>query len=110
MGSILIHNLFRTTDVDPNKVNNSSYLDLGPLCGHNNEQQSLVRTFKDGLLKPYIFSEIRVLGFPPDYCLLFFLFLYCSLLLLLSTFFLFILSYPGAISTEFRTHLRPNAC
>ncbi|KAK9319208.1 fatty acid oxygenase, partial [Lipomyces orientalis] len=65
MGTILIHDLFRTSDEDPNKVNNSSYLDLGPLYGHNNEQQSLVRTFKDGLLKPDTFSEIRVLGFPP---------------------------------------------
>ncbi|KAK9371618.1 heme peroxidase [Lipomyces chichibuensis] len=65
MGSILVHDLFRTSDEDPNKVNNSSYLDLGPLYGHNYKEQALVRTFKDGLLKPDTFSEIRVLGFPP---------------------------------------------
>ncbi|KAK9241972.1 heme peroxidase [Lipomyces tetrasporus] len=69
MGTILIHansyqDLFRTSDEDPSKVNNSSYLDLGPLYGHNYEEQALVRTFKDGFNKPVTFAEIRLLGFP----------------------------------------------
>ncbi|KAK9259808.1 Psi-producing oxygenase A [Lipomyces tetrasporus] len=68
MGTILIHansyqDLFRTSDEDPSKLNNSSYLD-GPLYGHNYEEQALVRTFKDGFNKPVTFAEIRLLGFP----------------------------------------------
>jgi hypothetical protein len=43
----------------------SSYLDLSPLYGNNQEQQNSVRTFKDGLLKPDCFYEPRLLGFPP---------------------------------------------
>lgn len=43
----------------------SSYLDLGPLYGNNQDEQNAVRTFKDGKLKPDCFSAKRVLGFPP---------------------------------------------
>ena len=43
----------------------SSYLDLAPLYGSNQEEQNTVRTFKDGLLKPDAFVESRILGFPP---------------------------------------------
>lgn len=57
--------IFRTSDMDPNRVENSSYLDLGPLYGNSEEQQKSVRTLKDGLLKPDAFAEIRLLGFPP---------------------------------------------
>ena len=57
--------LFRTSDTNPNRVQNSSYLDLGPLYGHNETQQAAVRTFKNGLLKPDTFSEARILGQPP---------------------------------------------
>ena len=57
--------VFRTNEHDDNKVDSSSYLDLGPLYGHNEEQQAAVRTFVDGKLKRDAFSEVRVLGFPP---------------------------------------------
>lgn len=53
-----------------NRLKNSSYLDLGPLYGHNQEQQNRVRTFKDGLLKDDTFSESRLLGQPPGVCAL----------------------------------------
>src|SRR5437763_1051904 len=43
----------------------SSYLDLAPLYGSSQAEQDLVRTFKDGKLKPDCFSEKRLLGFPP---------------------------------------------
>ncbi|KAE8387807.1 heme peroxidase [Aspergillus alliaceus] len=68
--TIIIHDLFRTDDVDMTKLKNSSYLDLGPLYGHNAEQQKLVRTFQDGLLKPDTFAEQRLLGQPPGVCAL----------------------------------------
>jgi hypothetical protein len=48
----------------------SSYLDLAPLYGSNKDEQSTVRTFKDGKLKPDCFSEKRILGFPPGVGLL----------------------------------------
>lgn len=62
--------LFRTSDVDHTKVQNSSYLDLGPLYGNNETQQAAVRTFSDGKLKPDAFNEIRLLGQPPGVCAL----------------------------------------
>lgn len=43
----------------------SSYLELSPLYGNNQDEQDLVRTFKDGKLKPDCFSTRRALGFPP---------------------------------------------
>ena len=43
----------------------SSYLDLSPLYGDNQEDQNNIRTFKEGKLKPDCFSEQRLLGFPP---------------------------------------------
>lgn len=49
-------------------MENSSYLDLSPLYGSNEVQQAAVRTFRDGLLKPDAFSEIRLLGMPPGVC------------------------------------------
>lgn len=65
LATIIIHDLFRTNDRDPNKVASSSYLDLGPLYGHNEDQQKTVRTYKDGKLKPDAFTELRLLGQPP---------------------------------------------
>jgi linoleate 8R-lipoxygenase/9,12-octadecadienoate 8-hydroperoxide 8R-isomerase len=64
--------LFRTGDdtkMDPNPNFNmsstSSYLDLAPLYGNNDQEQQAVRTLKDGMLKPDTFSEFRILEFPP---------------------------------------------
>lgn len=48
-----------------NITSTSSYLDLSPLYGNNEEEQRAVRTMRDGLLKPDTFSEHRLLGFPP---------------------------------------------
>ncbi|KAK2592292.1 hypothetical protein QQS21_010012 [Conoideocrella luteorostrata] len=64
-GTIIIHDIFRTSDVDNTIVKSSSYLDLGPLYGHNQAEQDQVRTFKDGLLKKDVFSESRILAQPP---------------------------------------------
>lgn len=57
--------LFRTNRQDWNISDTSSYLDLSPLYGHNQEMQNTVRTFKDGKLKPDCFAEKRLLAFPP---------------------------------------------
>ncbi|PVH91026.1 heme peroxidase, partial [Periconia macrospinosa] len=65
LATIIIHDIFRTDDVDSNKVASSSYLDLGPLYGHNQTMQNTVRTFSDGKLKPDTFAEPRILGQPP---------------------------------------------
>ena len=43
----------------------SSYLDLTPLYGSNQDEQNLVRAFQDGKLKPDCFSEDRLGAFPP---------------------------------------------
>lgn len=57
--------LFKTNQLDPNINDTTSYLDLSPVYGTNQEEQNLVRAFVDGQLKPDTFSESRVLGFPP---------------------------------------------
>jgi len=43
----------------------SSYLDLAPLYGRNLKEQLLMRTMKNGLIKPDCFSSKRIMGFPP---------------------------------------------
>ena len=62
--------LFHTDEQDMTRLKNSSYLDLGPLYGHNEAQQKQVRTFTDGLLKKDTFAEQRLLGQPPGVCAL----------------------------------------
>ncbi|KAK4156010.1 linoleate diol synthase [Chaetomidium leptoderma] len=63
--SIIIHDLFWTDYRDMNKSKTSSYLDLSPLYGSNQEMQDTIRTFKDGRLKPDCFADKRLLGMPP---------------------------------------------
>ncbi|KAL4919990.1 heme peroxidase [Aspergillus aurantiobrunneus] len=65
LASIIIHDLFQTDPNDDSVSLTSSYLDLSPLYGNNQDEQNFVRTFKDGKLKPDCFSTKRVLGFPP---------------------------------------------
>jgi hypothetical protein len=65
LATIIIHDCFHTDEKDYSTVKTSSYLDLAPLYGSSQEEQDRVRTFKDGLLKPDVFSENRILGFPP---------------------------------------------
>ncbi|KAF1957002.1 hypothetical protein CC80DRAFT_561492 [Byssothecium circinans] len=64
--TIIIHDIFRTSDHDQNIANVSSYLDLSPLYGADQETQNSVRTLKDGMLKPDTFAEVRLLGQPPE--------------------------------------------
>lgn len=47
------------------KSKTSSYLDLSPLYGSNQEMQDTIRTFKDGKLKADCFADKRLLGMPP---------------------------------------------
>ncbi|KUI64277.1 Psi-producing oxygenase A [Cytospora mali] len=68
--TIIIHDIFRTDDADNTKLVSSSYLDLGPLYGHNQKQQDAVRAFQDGMLKKDTFVEWRLLGQPPGVCAL----------------------------------------
>lgn len=51
--------------MDPNISDTSSYLDLSPLYGNNEEDQASIRTLKDGMLKKDTFAEKRLLAFPP---------------------------------------------
>lgn len=65
LATIIIHDCFHTDERNYGTVKTSSYLDLAPLYGSSQEAQDKIRTFKDGLLKPDVFSENRILGFPP---------------------------------------------
>ena len=65
LASIIIHDLFRTDHTDPAMSMTSSYLDLSPLYGSNQDEQNLMRIHADGKLKPDCFSEARLLFFPP---------------------------------------------
>ncbi|KAF2969292.1 hypothetical protein GQX73_g4248 [Xylaria multiplex] len=62
---IVIHDLFWTDQRDITKNKTSSFLDLSPLYGSNQEMQDSVRTFKDGMMKPDTFADKRLLGQPP---------------------------------------------
>ncbi|MCV2423659.1 hypothetical protein LNV47_24045 [Paucibacter sp. DJ4R-1] len=64
--SLVTHSLFRTDPSDWGKNNTSSYLDLSPLYGSNEDEQNEVRV-KDGrgLLYPDTFSEGRLVFLPP---------------------------------------------
>ncbi|KAL4724429.1 hypothetical protein ACLX1H_009043 [Fusarium chlamydosporum] len=68
--TLIIHDLFHTDERDSTRLKNSSYLDLGPLYGNNEDEQKKVRTFKDGLLKKDTFAESRLLSQPPGVCAL----------------------------------------
>ncbi|KAL8897030.1 MAG: hypothetical protein Q9207_007419, partial [Kuettlingeria erythrocarpa] len=68
--TIIIHDIFRTNRRDANISDTSSYLDLSPLYGRNQEVQDTVRTFEDGKLKPDTFAEERLLGQPPGVCVM----------------------------------------
>jgi Animal haem peroxidase len=67
--------IFRTDEQDSNKLKNSSYLDLSPLYGNSDHEESdarvaNVRTFKNGMLKPDTFNESRVYALPPGVAVL----------------------------------------
>ncbi|KAH7303488.1 linoleate diol synthase [Stachybotrys elegans] len=62
---IITHDVFQTDHRDANKNLTSSYLDLSPLYGRNQEEQAAMRAFKFGLLKPDCFSNKGILRLPP---------------------------------------------
>ncbi|KAK7920311.1 prostaglandin-endoperoxide synthase 1 [Apiospora marii] len=71
LATLIIHDCFHTSREDPSISQTSSYLDLSPLYGVNQEEQNQMRTFKNGFIKPDSFSDKRILGFPPGVsCLL----------------------------------------
>ncbi|KAI2464196.1 linoleate diol synthase [Annulohypoxylon bovei var. microspora] len=63
--TIIIHDLFWTDQTDISKTKTSSFLDLSPLYGSNQDMQDSVRTFKDGMMKPDSYADKRLLGSPP---------------------------------------------
>ncbi|KAK3985352.1 heme peroxidase [Cladorrhinum sp. PSN332] len=65
LATIIIHDLFQTSSSDYNINLTSSYADLSPLYGRNEDEQMAMRQLKGGLLKPDCFSSKRILEFPP---------------------------------------------
>ncbi|KAI1206686.1 linoleate diol synthase precursor [Annulohypoxylon truncatum] len=65
LATIITHDIFQTDSKNQDNNLTSSYLDLSPLYGRNAEEQKMMRTFKDGLLKPDCFSSVNPYGFPP---------------------------------------------
>lgn len=65
LAGIIIHDLFRTSDKNKDIAATSSYLDLSPLYGCDQEAQDSVRTMADGKLKTDTFAEIRFIHQPP---------------------------------------------
>ena len=67
--------VFRTSHNNPNINETSSYIDLAPLYGHDQQTQDKVRK-RDGrgLLYPDTFAEDRLLLLPPAVCVLLVLF------------------------------------
>lgn len=72
--TIIIHDLFWTDYRDMNKSKTSSYLDLSPLYGSNQEMQNTIRTFHDGKLKPDSYADKRLNGMPPGVSVLLIMF------------------------------------
>ncbi|KAJ0108757.1 hypothetical protein J7T55_011248 [Diaporthe amygdali] len=62
--TIIIHDLFWTDFRDMTKSKTSSYLDLSPLYGSNQEMQDTIRTFRDGMLKRDAYADKRLNGMP----------------------------------------------
>ncbi|EKM53767.1 uncharacterized protein PHACADRAFT_260261 [Phanerochaete carnosa HHB-10118-sp] len=73
--ALVIHSVFRTSHENVNINETSSYLDLAPLYGCNQEAQNKIRV-RDGrgLLYPDTFAEDRLLLLPPAVAVLLLLF------------------------------------
>ncbi|KAJ6581524.1 linoleate diol synthase [Mycena capillaripes] len=73
--ALVIHSIFRTSHANVNINETSSYVDLSPLYGHNQDTQDQVRV-KDGrgMLHPDVFAEDRLLLLPPAVCVILVLF------------------------------------
>lgn len=72
--TIIIHDLFWTDFRDMNKSKTSSYLDLSPLYGSNQDMQNTIRTFQNGRLKPDAYADKRLNGMPPGVSVLLIMF------------------------------------
>ncbi|KAL5512887.1 hypothetical protein ACEPAH_3285 [Sanghuangporus vaninii] len=73
--ALVIHTCFRTSHTNWAINETSSYVDLSPLYGVNQEQQDKVRVKNGrGLLHPDSFAEDRLLLLPPAVCVLLVLF------------------------------------
>ena len=71
----LLPSVFRTNHDNVNINETSSYVDLAPLYGVNQQKQEEVRDRKGrGMLHPDVFSEDRLLLLPPAVCVLLVLF------------------------------------
>ena len=71
----LYFSIFRTSHRDVNINETSSYVDLAPLYGNNQEMQDKLRVRNGrGLLRPDVFAEDRLLLLPPGVCALLVLF------------------------------------
>ncbi|OGE58533.1 hypothetical protein PENARI_c001G08740 [Penicillium arizonense] len=62
--SLIIHDIFQTDYRQQHLNKTSAYLDLSILYGDVKEQQDLIRSHKDGKLKPDCFSEGRLQALP----------------------------------------------
>ncbi|KAK0488988.1 linoleate diol synthase [Armillaria novae-zelandiae] len=73
--ALVIHTVFRTSHTDISINETSSYVDLAPLYGHNQETQDKVRN-RDGYGKLHkdVFAEDRLMLLPPAVCVLLVLF------------------------------------
>jgi linoleate 8R-lipoxygenase/9,12-octadecadienoate 8-hydroperoxide 8R-isomerase len=65
MTVLLSHDLSRPSMTDTSINMTTSYLDLSPLYGSSLDEQTLVRTFQKGKLKPDTVSETRLELYPP---------------------------------------------
>ncbi|CAE6466477.1 unnamed protein product [Rhizoctonia solani] len=73
--TLVIHTCFRTNHRDVTINETSSYVDLAPLYGNNQEEQDSVRRWDGtGRLKEDVFTENRLLFLPPAVCSLLVLF------------------------------------
>jgi hypothetical protein len=63
--SLLISDLFKTSQKDVTVNMASSYLDLSPLYGSSQAEQNLLRTFQNGTISPDSYSDKRLEIFPP---------------------------------------------
>jgi linoleate 10R-lipoxygenase len=67
--------VFRTSHENVNINETSSYLDLGPLYGNNQETLNKIRVHDGrGLMLPDTFAEDRLMLLPPAVCVLLVLF------------------------------------
>lgn len=65
MTVLISHDLSHPSPKDAAINMTSSYLDLSPLYGSSQDEQTLVRTFKNGTLKPDTISDTRLELYPP---------------------------------------------